>query len=98
MPHEDGHHHPARGDKIWDERRQKAGYQPNGVVHQILEYGSEGSVVVHWFEGDPRWNKHPEEEYAVIDTAELDYRWCGTSYRIYADESILDQRVVNRGK
>lgn len=95
MPHEDGFHHPAIGDRIWDERRIRQSKQPNGQVWAIIEYGSDGLILVKWFAGDPRWQQNIEEELEEVEIASLDYRWVGTAYRIYAEESKLDERRPN---
>lgn len=75
---EDGEHRPQRGDKVWQEYRHTKGMQPNGFIEFIVEWGSDGSVMVKYHDSDDR------EE---ISTAELDGKYHGQQlgYMLFSD-------------
>lgn len=84
MPNEDGQHTPRKGDKIWSQDRAKADKQPNGFIYEIIEYGSDGIVMIQWYGNEQDGSDIEHEDMSV---PELDDKYHGHvfGYMLYSD-------------
>lgn len=95
MSDEDGEHQPQSGDRIWSERRKREGKQPNGLIDHVVEWGPDGSVLVHWYANGQMWDGHEE-----ISTIELNGCFLReyNAYQIWEPKSHYwrDKRILKR--